>query len=300
VTDTVSAVIPTVGRPSLRRAVQSALSQSTPVREVIVVLDADRMVDLPEDDRITLLRTTFDCGPAVARQVGIDAARGSIVAMLDDDDEWLPTKTERQLEAVRPEAGGNWIASSRISARGPGARQRTWPRRLIKPEESIPEYLFRFTGLRAGGSELQSSTLMFPTQLARRVRWDSHDGTPHDEPSWLIRAQRSTPDLRVIQLPEVLSIYNVDGESVSRQRSDCTARYIDWGLQHLSSESPRVLGDYLCTYPVSAAVSAKSLPGAARAVQAAARYGRPGGYALGYAALNAIRIILNTISAVRR
>lgn len=300
-TDSVSAVIPTVGRPSLRRAVQSALGQTAPVHEVILVLDRDVEIDLPVGDRITLLRTTFGRGPAVARQLGIDAAQGSTVAMLDDDDEWLPTKIERQIRAIGAEPGRHWIASSRMSVRGPGTRHRTWPRRLIEPEQSIPEYLFRFTGLRAGGAELQSSTLMFPTELARQVRWDTHDGTPHDEPSWLIRVQQRIPDLRVIQLPDVLSIYNVDGESVSRQSTDRTTSYIDWGREHLGSESPRVLGDYLCTYPVSAAVSAKSLPGVARAVRAATRYGRPGGYALGYAALNAARIVVGSAaSAVRR
>ena len=82
---------------------------------------------------------------------------------------------------------------------------------------------------------------------------------PHDEPSWLIRVQRTIPDLRVVQLPEVLSIYNVHGWSVSRDPSDRTDTYIDWGLQYLGTESPRVLGDYLCTSPVSAAVSARSL-----------------------------------------
>ena len=45
---------------------------------------------------------------------------------------------------------------------------------------------------------------------------------PHDEPSWLIRVQRTIPELRVIQLPDVLSIYNVHGTSVSRDPSDRT------------------------------------------------------------------------------
>ena len=40
-TPTVSAVIPTIGRPSLGRAVQSVLDQTRPVAEIIVVADTD-------------------------------------------------------------------------------------------------------------------------------------------------------------------------------------------------------------------------------------------------------------------
>jgi glycosyltransferase involved in cell wall biosynthesis len=300
-TQTVSAVIPTLGRPSLGRAVQSVLGQTQPVYEVIVVADTDEAVTLPPDDRITILRSSFHEGPGKCRQLGIDAARGSVIALLDDDDEWYSTKLQRQLQAVGGESGTHWIASSRMAVLGPGIRRRIWPRRLIKPEESVTDYLFRFTDLRFGGAALQTSTLCFPTDLARKVRWDAHVGAAHDEPTWLIRVQRAIPDLRVIQLPDVLSTYSVQDRFVSRDPSDCTESYIDWGLQYLRTESPRVLGDYLCTSPVSAAVSARSLRGVRRSVRSGFRHGRPGPFAVGYAILNAARIILYSAeSAVRR
>jgi glycosyltransferase involved in cell wall biosynthesis len=296
----VSAVIPSVGRPALLPAVESVLAQTAPVHEIIVVLDTEATPILPDDRRITLLRTPFQSGPAIARQMGIDAARGSVIAMLDDDDEWLDHKLERQLRTIKENCGDRWIASSRFSVRGAGARRRTWPRRLIEPGQSVPDYLFRFTDIRAGGAELQTSTLVFPTSLARAVRWDTHAGAPQDEPSWLIRVQRKIPDVHIVQLPEVLSIYNVDGVSVSRQRSDCTDLYIEWGLEYLSDESPRVRGDYLCTYPVSAAVSARALSGVGRSIRAALRHGRPGAHALGYATLNGARIVLISAASVLR
>jgi len=96
---TVSAVIPTIGRPSLGRAVQSVLGQTRPVAEVIVVADTDAPVPLPPDDRSTLLRGAFRSGPAPCRQLGIDAARGSVIALLDDD-EWYATKLARQLNVM--------------------------------------------------------------------------------------------------------------------------------------------------------------------------------------------------------
>ena len=291
---TVSVVIPTVGRPSLNRAVQSVLAQSEPVAEVIIVADTDRPVSYPPDDRITLLRNDSARGPAVSRRRGIDAARGSVIALLDDDDEWHPDKLKRQLVAVA-DAGPHWVASCRMAAVGPGERRRVWPRRLIAPREPLGDYLFRFTGLRQGGRALQTSTLCFPAEVARAVPWDAHVGAVHDEPSWLLGVARTFPDLQVIQLPEVLSTYNVAAASVSRHTEDITERYIDWGLLYLEGESARVRGDYLCSSPVSAAVAAGSLPGIGRAVRASIRHGRPGLPALGFAALSAVRVLVRRI-----
>lgn len=290
-TPTVSVVIPTIGRPSLARAVQSVLDQTHRVAEIIVVADTDGPLCLPSDDRITLIRTEVASGAARSRQLGIDAASGTVIALLDDDDEWHCTKLAQQLDAVDSIAGQDWIASSRMTAMGPGDRRRTWPRRLIEKGDSISEYLFRFTDLGFGGAVLQTSTLCFPAELARKVRWDEHAGAVHDEPTWLIQVQRTFPDVLVIQLPEALSTYNVTDSSVSRDTSDRTDEYIDWGLQYLAGESPRVLGDYLCTSPVTAAVAARSLGGVRRSLRSGLRHGRPGPFALLYAVLNGVRIV---------
>ena len=288
---TVSVVIPTLGRPSLQRAVQSVLAQTVPVREIIVVADTAGPVTVPDDNRITLLHNTVGHGPGISRRVGIDAASGSVIALLDDDDEWQPTKLERQLAAVA-RAGPHWIASCRMEALGPGARSRVWPRHLIGPRDSVADYLFRFTEARHGGRALQTSTLCFPAELARAVRWDAHADAVHDEPSWLLAVARRYPDLRIVQLPEVLSIYNVGTASVSRQTVDRTDAYIEWGQRYLPDESPRIVGDYLCSSPVSAAVAAQSLRGIGRSVRAAFRTGRPGLPAVGFAGLSALRVLL--------
>lgn len=296
----VSVVIPTLGRASLRRAVQSALAQTDRVAQVVVVADTDQPFDIPVDERITLLRNPTPVGPATSRQRGIDASIGSVIALLDDDDVWEPDKLRRQLAAVA-DAGPHWIASCRIAAVGPGERRRVWPRRLIGPREDVGEYLFEFTGLRHGGRLLQTSTLCFPIELARAVRWDAHAGAVHDEPSWILAVARRFADLRVVQLPDVLSTYHVGHPSASRHTNDETDRYIEWGLRYLDGESARVRGDYLCSSPVSAAVAAGSLPGIRRAVGAGLRHGHPGTSALGFATLSAARVMLRrAVRAVRR
>lgn len=103
----VSVIVPTHNRARLLgRALASVRAQTLTDWELIVVNDAST------DDTASLLRGEFACdrlrvietrralGPAHARNLGIEAARGEYVAFLDDDDEWLPRKLELQLATL--------------------------------------------------------------------------------------------------------------------------------------------------------------------------------------------------------
>lgn len=50
---------------------------------------------------LRILRTPRNGGPAAARNLGIQNARGDWIAFLDSDDEWLPGKLEAQLKAIK-------------------------------------------------------------------------------------------------------------------------------------------------------------------------------------------------------
>ncbi len=80
--------------PTIRAAVASALAQTLPVLEVIVVDDgsSDGTADLAaaiDDPRVRVIQRAQG-GPGAARNTGIAAARGEHVAFLDSDDLWLP------------------------------------------------------------------------------------------------------------------------------------------------------------------------------------------------------------------
>ena len=103
-TPKVSVVIPVLNRPvAVRRAIDSVLAQTLQDFELIVVDDGstDETVAAVEacvDPRIKLARHDRRRGGSAARNTGIRAGSAPYVAFLDSDDEWLPTKLQRQFE----------------------------------------------------------------------------------------------------------------------------------------------------------------------------------------------------------
>lgn len=285
----VSVIIPTIGRASLRLAVGSALNQTVPPKEVIVVLDADCEPELPESDVISVVRTAGGAGASGARQVGVDSSTGDVIALLDDDDVWRADKLEKQLASV-PESD-EWVISCRFVAHPIGREPVTIPRRLIGPSESVTDYFFIFRSLRFGGASLQTSTLVFPRSVAKAVPLSVSAGSVHDDPLWLMEVRRAFPSLPIIQRPETLVEYGMTEESLSRSTEDRSRDYIDWGLSELTDVSTRVRGDYLLTSPVAAAVAAGSLRGVTSSIIAGARSGRPGAWAWAYASAGLARIL---------
>ncbi len=106
----VSVVIPTYNRARyLPESIDSVLGQTYPHIELILVDDGStddtQEVLRGYGDRIRVVHQQ-NAGPAIARNRGIAVAKGDIVAFLDSDDQWHPTKLERQvrsLEAAGPE-----------------------------------------------------------------------------------------------------------------------------------------------------------------------------------------------------
>ncbi len=96
----VSAVIPTYNRAHLvNRAIRSALAAISPGDEIVVVDDGstDDTVDVVEafGPPVRLLRLSHK-GAGAARNAGLAAARGPLIAFLDSDDEWFPDKIALQ------------------------------------------------------------------------------------------------------------------------------------------------------------------------------------------------------------
>ena len=113
-TPKVSVIIPTYNRADLLpRAVKSALSQTYDDYEILIVDDCStdhtrETVSAWDDERVRYTRHTENRGQSGALNMGIHNASGQYIAFLDDDDEWVPTKLEKQvavLESSDPKVG---------------------------------------------------------------------------------------------------------------------------------------------------------------------------------------------------
>ena len=107
----VSVVVTTYNQaPFIASALESVFAQTRPADEVIVVDDGSTD-ETPQRmalyrDRIVSLRQPNQ-GVACSRNVGIQRARGELLAFLDGDDLWEPEKLARQIVAAGayPDAG---------------------------------------------------------------------------------------------------------------------------------------------------------------------------------------------------
>lgn len=112
----VSVVITTYRRePSmLSRAIESVISQTYQDLELIVVDDSPAVFPLRKDVEKTVceygnsdqginiryIAHETNLGACAARNTGIKNAKGDYIAFLDDDDEWLPEKIEKQMAVM--------------------------------------------------------------------------------------------------------------------------------------------------------------------------------------------------------
>jgi glycosyltransferase involved in cell wall biosynthesis len=120
----ISVVIPTYNRAALlRRAVDSALAQSVRPTEILIVDDGST------DDTAAVASTwaspvryiaTPNGGVARARNVGIAAARGEWIALLDSDDEWEPEKLAQQCRALDAAPDARWCITGCTLVDGDG------------------------------------------------------------------------------------------------------------------------------------------------------------------------------------
>lgn len=104
--DLVSTVIPTYNRRGeLPRAIDSALAQSWPDQEILVVDDGstDGTAQMLADRYGNRVRCIIkpNGGVSSARNLGMREAKGEFIALLDSDDEWLPGKLEKQVALLR-------------------------------------------------------------------------------------------------------------------------------------------------------------------------------------------------------
>lgn len=116
-----STIIPTVGRPTLARAVNSVISQNfdTDDFEVIVVNDSGQPLapaEWHESPHVHIINTNRR-ERSVARNTGACAAKGHYLHFLDDDD-WIAQDAFQNLWALARQREADWLyGSTRLASR---------------------------------------------------------------------------------------------------------------------------------------------------------------------------------------
>ena len=106
----------------IAEAIDSVIAQTVTDWELIVVDDASTDATAAivahyrqRDSRIRLISQQSNQGAANARNRGLDAARGELIAFIDSDDVWHPEKTAKQVAVMeRQQADISYTAYERV------------------------------------------------------------------------------------------------------------------------------------------------------------------------------------------
>jgi glycosyltransferase involved in cell wall biosynthesis len=243
-----SVVIPTRNRPGmLRSAVSSALVQTFEDLEVIVIIDGPDPATLQalasfSDSRLQYIELAESRGGNNARNTGAAMAKGKYIAFLDDDDEWMPTKLERQWRLLEQAGEKLRVASCRFVARAPEG-DAIWPRRLAAAGESVGDYLFLRYSLTNGETALNTSTLTVPKRLMDEVQFDLNVKR-HQEADWLLRASDRFP-IELVFVPEAEAIINCDDRRPRITNTHAWRQSLEWIRSHRKRLTARAYSGFI-------------------------------------------------------
>ncbi|QSR26769.1 glycosyl transferase [Nocardioides aromaticivorans] len=280
----VDVVIATHDRPQLvREAIAAVLDQTYEGRiRCLVVFDGstpDESLEVRGDLRsVEVLANQRRRGLAGARNTGILAGAGELVAFCDDDDLWLPDKLERQVALLV--TGGPPTCVSGVEI----AYQDSRHVRVPAPEALELRNLVRNRVMEAH----PSSVVVRRTALSSSIGLVDEDipGSYGEDFDWMIRAALAG-GFHLVTAPLVRVRWG--GSQFSRNWATIAAA-IDYGLakHQVFHEDPRALARLLGrkAFALAALHDRRALPCAVRSARASAR--EPRAY---LAALVALRLV---------
>lgn len=224
----VSVVIPTLQRPQLlSRALKSVFDQTHSPIEVIVVVDGpdpDTIAALASisDPRLRVIVNPQSLTAAGARNIGVANANGAWIAFLDDDDEWLPHKLERQLAYAR--GHGPILVSCLSRVMSPHSTE-VAPDLIYDNRIPLDEYLFDRGSPLSRPGFIQTSSHLIPRDLFNSAPFKVDN--PHDDWDFILTLSKRL-GVRIETVPEVLAIIHIDDRRPSLSRAGTWAASLAW------------------------------------------------------------------------
>jgi glycosyltransferase involved in cell wall biosynthesis len=218
-----SVVIPTLGRTSLARAVQSVDEPDLKVQ--IIVVSAGPQYTQAITSQLSayphLLLISDKASSAFQRDLGVAAATGKYIAFLDDDDEWSPNKCTTQISLIEStDKPSSTISGARVRFRR-FASQRLDTRSSfeVPTRNNLAKLLLARKTILYKGNSFGSTSLLGASDLIRRVRWHD-DGVGHDDWGYLLRLAESEPNIGYVLTQEVMCLISKNSPlSVSKNTS---------------------------------------------------------------------------------
>lgn len=281
----VTVVIPTRGRPDLlERAVGSVVAQTVSNWEAIVVVDgpdpaSEAVIRRRADDRVRVIVNPCSLGGAEARNVGARAARGSWIALLDDDDEWLSTKLAEQLRTLHGREREPVVGFTSIIARAPHGDY-SWPRRSLGVGEHLSDYLFSRSGPFAGEGAMHTSSLLVPRHLMLQIPLNA-ELTRFQDTDWVLRMFDAGASFIHCPLPLTIRYMEEARSSIRSTHSADWHHALEWIRQRRALVTPRAYASFLLIRGGQYTAASRDFRGGRTVVREAFVGGRPTPSALG-------------------
>ena len=240
----ICAIIPTSGKrqKDLHRAIESVLHQTEKCGEVIVVWDSTS--ELPNQefygDQIKFIRNqTGKKGVAAARNSGILESKCKYIALLDDDDYWLPQKIEMYVSTVNAYGSDGFYVSRATYIDEDESIIGIFPSKKLKKDCRLADYLFNNILLRRRRAAIPTSSYMFPRIGKNGINLFDEEIFLAEDILLLLRIDLYLP-FRIVgdDALSVTKIYRNLNEGLSRR----PISFVDWiSIQdkHFSFLAPR-------------------------------------------------------------
>jgi glycosyltransferase involved in cell wall biosynthesis len=219
----ISVIIPVYnGERFVRDAIDSILHQTFADFELIIINDGSsdssaNIILSYADPRIVFINNDENTGLPNVRNQGLDASRGEYIAWLDCDDISVPCRLEKQAKLLDN--------NSQIGVCG------AWMKITSNSNDSIAQYPTDPEYIRASllfNNCLANSTVMMRAACTREIglRFELSHYLSQDYGLWV----RIPKTWRIINLPEVLTIYRLHPNQVTKIHSQKQVD-ISWEIQ---------------------------------------------------------------------